>query len=311
MGVPNCNLLGVEQAGSELGTTGVPSSPLEVIENALIQLEGAITLHELEGPASHTAIVAEGMDDPAVPTALGRYLVGALAGAVDLDARLSEALLARGADAQAELAATVRALVRDSNDCLDASDERFRDTRRNAWIAEGLVHALLVVRARANTASLPGPVHALTQPHQIPSQQGLDAVAIYVDDQGPAVAIGESKASRTDGSGQLTDAASIFTAIDDGDYGPHLRAALLSLRRVLPNDLAPQVSDALWREHRCYLPVIVFETPFDPLATRPTLAGLEPPAARRRLVALQLTAFHAFFDAVADAMRAAVVWVVP
>lgn len=102
----------MEQGGSETGTAGVPASPLKVIDDALVDLEGAITLRELGEPASHIAIVAEGMDDPAVPTALGRYLVGALAGAVDLDARLSEALLARGVDAQAELAATVRALVR-------------------------------------------------------------------------------------------------------------------------------------------------------------------------------------------------------
>lgn len=301
----------MEQGGSETGTAGVPSSSLKVIDDALVDLEGAITLQELGEPASHIAIVAQGMDDPVVPTALGRYLVGALAGAVDLDARLSEALLARGVDAQAELAATVRALVRETNACLDASDERFRDTRRNAWIAEGLAHALLVVRARADTASLAGPVHALTQPHQIPTQQGLDTVAIYVDDRGPVVAIGESKASRADGSGQVTDAASIFAAIDNGDYGPHLRAALLSLRRVLPDNLASQVSNALWREHRCYLPVVVFETPFDPQASRQVLARLEPPAARRRLIALRLNNFHDFFDAVADSMRAAIVEVVP
>jgi hypothetical protein len=301
----------MEHRGSATGTAGVPSSPLEVIEGALVQLEGAITLRELDGAESHTAIAAEGMDDPAVPIALGRYLVGALAGAVDLDARLSEALLARGVDAQTELAATVRALVRDTNDCRGASDELFRDTRRNAWIAEGLAHALLVVRARADTASLAGPVHALTQPHQIPTQQGLDTVAIYVDDQGPVVAIGESKASRGDGTGQVTDAARIFAAIDNGDYGPHLRAALLSLRRVLPDHLVPQVSDALWREHRCYLPIIVFGTEFDPLAERQVLARLEPPPTRRRLIALRLANFHDFFDAVADSMRAAVVEVVP
>lgn len=301
----------MEHGGSETGTERVPSSPLKVIEDALVDLESAITLRELEDSTSHTAIVAEGMDDPAVPTALGRYLVGALAGGVDLDARLSEALLAEGVDAQAELAATVRALVRETNVCVDDGDKRFRDTRRNAWIAEGLAHALLVLRARADTACLVGPVHALTQPHQIPTQQGLDVVAIYVDDQGPVVAIGESKASRADGSGQVTDAASIFAAIDGGDYGPHLRAALLSLRRVLPDSLAPRVSNALWQEHRCYLPVIVFGTPFDPQADRRVLARLKPTTSRRRLIALQLSNFHEFFDAVADSMRAAVSEVVP
>jgi len=37
---------------------------------------------------------------------------------------------------------------------------------------------------------------------------------------------------------------------------------------------------------------------------------LEPPVERRRLLALLLSDFHAFFDAVADAMRAALAEVV-
>jgi hypothetical protein len=153
-------------------------------------------------------------------------------------------------------------------------------------------------------------VHALTQPHQIPTQQGLDAVAIYSDGDGPVVAIGESKASRASGSEQLTKAAGIFANVDAGEYGPHLRSALLSLRRVLPDSLAPLVSDALWREHRCYLPLILHETSFDPEAERPVLARLLPPADRRRLLALRLDDFHAFFDAVADSMRIAVAEIV-
>ena len=280
--------------------------PLTLIDAALSDLADSITLRELSGVASHTAIVAEGLDSPVVSKALGRYLVGALAGAVDLDARLSDALLVQGAEARVELANTVRRLVGDTNAFADEQEIRFRDSRRNAWIAEGVVHALLVVRARVETACLAGAVHALTQPHQVPTQQGLDAVAIYADDGGPVVAVGESKASRADGSGQLTEAATMFAAVDEGEYGPHLRAALLSLRRVLPDTLAPQVSDALWREHRCYLPVILHEAPFDPEAERQVLARLVPPLERRRLLALRLDDFHAFFDAVADSMRSAV-----
>lgn len=284
----------------------VAGEPLQVIDAALEVLAASVTLRQLPRVRSHTAIVAEGLEAPGVARAFGRYLVGALAGAIDIDARLSEQLLARGFDAQSEVARSVRALVGDSNRFVTPSDLRFRDTRRNAWIAEGIVHTLLVLRARADTACLVGPVHALTQPHQIPTQQGLDAVAIYVDGDGPVVAIGESKASRRDGSSQLTETAGIFAAVDVGDYGVELRAALISLRRVLPPAVAPQVKDSLWRDHRCYLPVILHETPFDPAAERQVLANLVPPAERRRLLALRLADFHTFFDAVADSMREAV-----
>lgn len=301
--VPGVRSVRIEERAD---TERVPAPPLILIDAALNELARSVTLRELPVATSHTAIVAQGLESPRVAQALGLYLVGALAGAVDLDARLCSALLAAGPEARVELASTVDRLVGDSNVFAEPSGIRFRDTRRNAWIAEGVVHALLVLRARADTACLVGAVHALTQPHQVPTQQGLDAVAIYTDECGPVVAVGESKASRADGSGQLTDAATMFAAVDEGDYGPHLRAALLSLRRVLPAALAPQVSDALWREHRCYLPVILHETPFDPEAERQVLARLVPPIERRRLLALRLNDFHSFFDAVADSMRAAV-----
>lgn len=283
----------------------VSPSPIELLEAALVDLAAAVTLRELPGVTTHTAIVADGLESPKATTALGRYLVGALAGAVDIDAELSEAMLATGVDARGELERTVRRLVRDPNVCRSEKHIRFRDTRRNAWIAEGVVHALLVVRARTETSCLEGPVHALTPPHELPTQQGFDAVAIYADGVLPVVAIGESKASRNGGRSQVGEAA-IFAQVDDGGYGPHLRSALLSLRRVLPPQLKSQVSDALWREHRCYMPVILHESPFDPVANRKSLGRLAPPVERRRLLALQLKNFHGFFDAIADAMRAAV-----
>jgi hypothetical protein len=39
---------------------------------------------------------------------------------------------------------------------------------------------------------------------------------------------------------------------------------------------------------------------------RPNLAKLVQPPQRRRVIVIRLPQFHAFFDAVADAMRAAV-----
>jgi len=283
-----------------------PQSPVALLDDALTDLAVATSLSMVPGASSHIAILVEGLEGPKATAALGRYLIGALAGAIELDARLSGVLLARGADARAELTRTVQRLIGASNSFSTDREIRFRDTRRNAWIAEGVVHALLVLRARVDTACLAGPVRALGPPHAIPSQQGLDAVAIYVDGATPVVAIGESKASLDDGSGQLTEAASLFTKVDAGDYGVDLRSAMLALRPVLPPTLAEQVSDALWRHNRCYLPVIVHQTPFSPAANRPALDRLVPPVERRRLLAVRLNDFHGFFDAVADAMRAAV-----
>ncbi|MGH8078561.1 MAG: hypothetical protein ACREPE_14730 [Lysobacter sp.] len=120
------------------------------------------------------------------------------------------------------------------------------------------------------------------------------------------MAIGESKASCSNGSEQLGDAAGLFAQVDQGVYGPDLRARLAAFRRVLRHELAVQVSDSLWSDNGCYLPMIVHQDEFDPMGSRPTLAKLVPPIERRRVIIVRLHAFHAFFDAVADAMRAAI-----
>lgn len=285
-------------------------TPVGLVDEALDEIARCVTLWEMPSASTHTAIVADGLENSNMAVALGRYLVGALAGIVGEDARLSAVMLEEGPDARAELGAAITRLIGDTNVFETARAEHFRDTRRNAWIAEGVAHALLVVRARTDTAFIVGPVHALKVQHSIPSQQGLDMVAIYSDNSAAVVAIGESKASRNGGSDQLTEATSMFKKIDEGEYGVELRAALSSLRKVLSDDLAAQVTGALWRKSRCYLPVIVHEAPFELTGRRPTLGALEPPVKRRRLLALRLANFHAFFDAVADAMRAALAEVV-
>ncbi len=259
-----------------------------------------------ERPRTGIAIEASGLDHPAVPVALGRYAVGALAGAVGLDARLAADMLATGVDARAELAATVVRLIGNTNVFTTEAETNFRDSCRNAWIAEMLMHAILVVRAHRDTDCLVGPVHAVSFPHDYPTIQGLDAVAVYVDADDPVVAIGESKASRQYGSGHLSSACDIFRDVDSGIYGTQLRQHLGALRAVIDGDIADRISDALWRTARCYVPAVVHETRFDPDAHRDRLASLDPPVSRRRVLVLCVADFHAFFDTTADAIRVAV-----
>lgn len=72
--------------------------PMVLLEQALGDLDAAISFPAEAQAPGHTVVLVHGVEDHRVPGALGRYLVGALAGAVDIDASLSEDLLARGAD---------------------------------------------------------------------------------------------------------------------------------------------------------------------------------------------------------------------
>jgi hypothetical protein len=56
--------------------------------------------------------------------------------------------------------------------------------------------------------------------------------------------------------------------------------------------------------------MLVYQDEFNAMTRRPKLAGLAPSIDRRRVIVARLTDFHTFFDAVADAMRAAIAEVV-
>ncbi|MFF3087361.1 hypothetical protein ACFVRB_20265 [Streptomyces nojiriensis] len=284
-------------------------SPLELVRTALDEIAASVSFSQSPGPSSHTAIRVSGIESPKVTRSLGRVLVGLLVGAVECNVALASALLADGIDDRAQLACDVAELIGTTNSFVTQEEVLFRDTKRNAWLAEGLLHVLLVLQNRESAELLGGRVHALRQIHPIPTQQGFDAVALYVNGDGLSLAIGESKASRQDGSGQLTQASKIFKSLDSGDHGRHLRQELTALKGYLPADLALQVSKAVLNR-RCYVPSIVHEKPFDEQKERVTLRDLVPPLDRKRLLAVRLVNFHGFFDSVADAMRNSVAEIV-
>src|SRR3954447_12077066 len=74
-----------------------------------------------------------------------------------------------GVSGHEEIVASVRRVVGESNVFETDAEKAFRDRTRNAWIGEGLAHALLVVRSRAETASLTGRVAAISKPHYWPA----------------------------------------------------------------------------------------------------------------------------------------------
>jgi hypothetical protein len=275
----------------------------ELISNALDVLEKKVTVKIAAANFSHTSLEVAGLDNPEVVAACARFLIGFLAGAIGLDAKLGKSMMIDASHASAELGKQCLSLLGPDNKFDTDETQRFRDQRRNAWIAEGVAHALLVARAKAVNDLVPGAVLAVNAMHPIPSAPGLDAVALYIDGADLTVAVGESKASRKSGSTELTNAAGMFAKIDAAEYGVELRTVLAGLRPVIPPQYTTQVSDSLWRDRRCYLPFILHERPFPLDKNRPSLSQLKPSAAQKRLVAIRIGDFYDFFDAVADEMR--------
>ena len=131
-------------------------------------------------------------------------------------------------------------------------------------------------------------------------------MSTYVQEGALGVAIGESKSTLSQPSKNLGEAIGLFAKIENGEYQQDLRRELLAFRWVLPSELKEQLKDSLWTENASYLPMIVHQEPYEFGNHRPNLAKLAQPVQRRRVITVRLDDFGAFFDSVADAMRAAV-----
>jgi hypothetical protein len=277
-------------------------TPKELIEGALRDLAAEVDCTEVPGPDSHTIVVVAGLDDPSVPLSLARYAVGFLAGWVGRDALIAARLGVTGVENRPEVLALVDRIVSPDPGLDEAGLKNWRETWRDPWLAEVLMHALFVIHRAETSAFLAGGVVALVRPHPHPKRQGLDSLAIYDEEGAAVVAIGETKATRENASGELTNATGMFAKVDAGLFGPDLRDAIDILAEVLPEHLQSQVSDTLWRESRCYLPAVFHQSDFDATARRKTLADLKQPRERKRVLLGRLADFSAFFDAVASAM---------
>lgn len=285
----------------------IPGVHTARLQGAVDALAGALTLEQHDPcPGSHTVIWITGLEDDEAVAALGTYLTGLIVGLVAVDLTVSERYFGVRPDDAEQLRREVERVAGSSNAVTDA----FRDTRRNPWIAECLGHLLLMIARGEPGLCVPGRVWAVTLPHDKVSQQGLDLLAVYEDDGLPALAIGESKASRSYAAGHLNRSVRLFREVDERDRDHQIRVMMInSLDAHLPDQVREQVPGMFWRDRRLYLPVIGYsaQSDFDPTADRPATFGrLLVAVERRRCVAITLDDFYAFFDRVADAMRAAV-----
>jgi hypothetical protein len=280
--------------------------PEEAVNQALDVLASGLVLHEAHAHDSHIALSVSGLAEQIVIEALGLYLVGLVAGVVRTNLKLSAALLDRTPEGRAQLAAEVEARLTPPAGASPWAREHFVADVRDPWIAEGIGHAILAVRNRAETLCLSGAVVAITVPHGKPSQQGLDLFAIYDDDGLPAIALGEAKATRENGSARLTEAIAFFREVEAGDRDVDIRMQVVLLREALDESLQLGLSGSFWRQRASYLPLIAHGDDVDMSAPRPALLAIPRPATQKRVIHCRPANYARFFEAVATAMRQAV-----
>lgn len=114
-------------------------TPKELIEDSLAEMAARVTLAQGTSPASHTVVVASGLDDPEVAAAVARYAIAFLAGWVQRDASIGARMGVQGAENREEIRRIVERIVV-CPEGLDAGQQaNWRQTWRNGWIAEVLI----------------------------------------------------------------------------------------------------------------------------------------------------------------------------
>jgi hypothetical protein len=278
--------------------------PVALAQAALSVLKGVLVpVCADPHPGSHWVVEVEGLDDPNVTTALGRYGTALIAQIVRVDLVFSAALLDTSPAFLTTLTANVHRAIGSDNDI--STD--FRRYQRDPWITEAIGHLLFNIAVAEDSHCVPGRVAVLTLPHIQVREQGLDLIGVYALGDGAGISITESKASETYASSQLNKAVKLFRALDSGDRDSDLLQALNVFTNYLPDDLRAATPAAMWAGERSYSPLLAFRTSFNPTTERPaTLGALKVPHDRRRLLVVRLSDYGTFFDRVADGMRAAV-----
>ncbi|MGO9976038.1 MAG: hypothetical protein ACLP01_25195 [Solirubrobacteraceae bacterium] len=254
-------------------------------------------------PDSHWVVEVGGLNDPSAVSALGRYATALIAQVVRIDLVFSAELLETSPAFVTTLTANVHQAIGHDN---QISNE-FRRYQRDPWITEVIGHLLFMIAAEQDSHCVPGRVAVLTLPHIQVRQQGLDLIGVYALRHGAGISITESKASETYCTSQLTKAVRLFRALDRGDRSSDVLQALNVFTNYLPDSLRTEAPIAIWAGERLYAPLLAFRTSFHPTTERPTTLGaLKVPHDRRRLLAVRLHNYAAFFDDVADAMRGAI-----
>lgn len=289
--------------------TNVPATPahdelVQRVANATVTLAARVHVESAEPqPDSHWAILVSGLDEPASVNALGQYATALIAQLVGVDLVLSAELLGDGPEFLDALRRNVERAVGADNQI----DDGFRQYQRDPWITEAIGHLLFGLANRDPSDCVPGKIHALTLPHTQVREQGLDLVGVFEHDGRVGLSITESKASEQYPAAQLRRAVSLFKALDAGDRDADLLQALNLFRNNLSAEIRASLAEAMWSGERLYAPLLSFRVGLDPSTERQaTLGVLAPPSERRRLIVVKLSNYPAFFDGVANAMRAAV-----
>jgi hypothetical protein len=260
---------------------------------------------DLHDTATHRVLVVSGWNDSAdTRRSIARYLVGlrmcAISAALAIRAELTDT-----DEGRLELQKNVHSIIGDRPGTLTASEI---STRRNPWIAEGLWHFCFAIAQNRTEVHPPGQVLAVHLPHPKVTDHGIDVAIIYRSANEFGISIVETKAYPENVAGAVQNSLQFFREVDRGEHAVRLRQMIATMRAALQSEEQRLVSQTLWQQRRTYISNPHYEAQNAPDWTneRPALGGLVPGPGAVFIMPHEIADFDAFFENIAEEMRAAV-----
>lgn len=278
---------------------------LEIALNyALESLDGCLTATSVTANGdTHKVLTVSGWQADEAIESLAMYLVMVHAGVTNHASQLCLDLINDPRDFTNDLSYSVNQIISQPADSGETA-AAWKSTWRNPWIAEGIWHCCMTLAMRKPELHAHGTVIAVNLPHVAPKDHGLDVTAIYVKNNGElGMSFVETKAYKNDPNKAISDAVSMFNAIEAGKHNNRLRQLVTTVRSMIEEPHKSRLSTSLWKDERVLIPNPHYESVDARVHwhhQRNIFQDLKAPVV---IMPHPITGFDDYFDRVADQMR--------
>jgi hypothetical protein len=272
------------------------------IGEALSVLSSALSVNATTGGHTHNVVEVTGWQNANVLEALAMYLVALRASVIDQAGEICSTLIGNERDFADALLRSVNEIIEQPTDSGESPSE-WKSTWRNPWIAEGIWHCCMKAAMEKDDIHSHGTVIAVDLPHISPKDHGLDVTVLYIKEDGTlGMSFVETKAYKNNPNAAISDAVTMFKAIEGGVHDTRLRQMVTSFRSVINDEYKQKLSLSLWKNERTLIPNPHYDascTTVQWTRRRSAFSTLKAPVI---IMPHCVTDFDNFFDAIASKM---------
>ncbi len=275
------------------------------IAQSLSYLSETITATVVDS-GSHFTVMINGLDrSPITIRHIAIYTVATVSHAIEANLKISADLMEDSRESVLDIGECFKRYIRDNNNYSSATDKMFVDRSRNPWLAEVIVHLLLNISTTVRDLHPPGQILTTSFVHDLPTDNGLDAAALYFSNT-LGVVIVECKAYKSRPVKAFKDATNYFTNFDDNHIlGKRIRTHVQLMRGYLSDDHRKYAANSFWKQEKSFVPTIFYDSALqqDWSTSRSQMSSMSVTKEKRILVPINIDDYHIFFNELSDSIR--------